>query len=625
MAGRAGAVWAALVVGLAGCSSARTGEVGEGVDAPTQFGTVDVPVDSKAEADVEDGGGEDGEPLDEPGLGGDGWEAGDGVQGDAGDVGGEPAAVVAPEALEFGEVIGGQTKTLAVTVTNAGGGSLVVVVAVEAEGSAFSTEAGTLVLGASESGDVAVTFKPALPGEATGTLVLTTNAAGADEVVVPMSGTGIAAGCAGVTCSTPPAAACVDAGSVRTWSGPGECVGKGECSYPWVDTACAGGEVCEAGACVPACDGEGCVDTCEGAVEVRVSDDAHQSSGPWTLWTGSQHVVLWLEIAEADGQAWNYRLATLDAGGGLVGAPALAVGSGTVAHPPRAAWSGSEVGIAFSDVRTGSNQMYFQRVTPLGAPVGGELQLTSTTALAFTAGVGWNPQAGEYLLGWRDDGPAPATMNVSWLHVARVTGDGQLVGGDAAISGGEGVAEYPSIVWTGSEYGVAWNDTRDGNLEIYFARLDGQGTKIGGDVRVSEAAGTSYAPSLVWTGQEYAVAWYDDRDGLPQIRLARLSAAGQKLGGDVQVATTADIPGPSLVWTGGQYAVAWSDKRDGTTRVYLAHLSAAGQKLGPDQLVSCGAAKAQGPSLTWTGGQLAVSWTDFRHPSTEIYFRLLEP
>ncbi len=56
--------------------------------------------------------------------------------------------------------------------------------------------------------------------------------------------------CAGKTCDAPPAAACVP-GSVRVWSKPGTCeMGTGQCSYPFTDTPCTG--TCTNGVCMPA-------------------------------------------------------------------------------------------------------------------------------------------------------------------------------------------------------------------------------------------------------------------------------------------------------------------------------------------------------------------------------------
>ena len=50
---------------------------------------------------------------------------------------------------------------------------------------------------------------------------------------------------------------------------------------------------------------------------------------------------------------------------------------------------------------------------------------------------------------------------------------------------------FPSTAWTGSEYGIAWQDNRDGMREIYFARLNKNGVKIGNETRISANDGYS--------------------------------------------------------------------------------------------------------------------------------------
>ncbi|MBI4167983.1 MAG: hypothetical protein HY515_03435, partial [Candidatus Aenigmarchaeota archaeon] len=59
--------------------------------------------------------------------------------------------------------------------------------------------------------------------------------------------------CAGVTCNSPPAAAC-DGNSVKTYSSPGTCSG-GQCSYSSSTTSCKFG--CSLGQCKP-CEPSAC-------------------------------------------------------------------------------------------------------------------------------------------------------------------------------------------------------------------------------------------------------------------------------------------------------------------------------------------------------------------------------
>jgi hypothetical protein len=60
---------------------------------------------------------------------------------------------------------------------------------------------------------------------------------------------------------------------------------------------------------------------------------------------------------------------------------------------------------------------------------------------------------------------------------------------------------------------VSWTDDRDWNDEIYFAIISPAGSKVGADLRVTNDGHDSEWPSLVWTGSEFGVSWHDDRDG----------------------------------------------------------------------------------------------------------------
>ena len=35
-----------------------------------------------------------------------------------------------------------------------------------------------------------------------------------------------------------------------------------------------------------------------------------------------------------------------------------------------------------------------------------------------------------------------------------------------------GTSALPSLAWSGDGYGVSWDDTRDGSVEIYFSLID---------------------------------------------------------------------------------------------------------------------------------------------------------
>ena len=120
-------------------------------------------------------------------------------------------------------------------------------------------------------------------------------------------------------------------------------------------------------------------------------------------------------------------------------------------------------------------------------------------------------------------------------RVIKTASSGNKIGSDLRLTVDPATSFLPSLTSSGTEYGVAWRDDRDGNQEIYFARLDIGGNMIGSEVRVTNDGAASSAPSLVSNGSGYGLAWHDRRDGIFEIYFARFDAAGNKIGGDVRV------------------------------------------------------------------------------------------
>ena len=119
-------------------------------------------------------------------------------------------------------------------------------------------------------------------------------------------------------------------------------------------------------------------------------------------------------------------------------------------------------------------------------------------------------------------------------------------------------------MWNGSEYGLSWHDDKDGNDEIYFTRLSANGSKIGGDVRVTNNSSGSNHPSLVWTGSEYGMAW-SEHSGLFTVssRFTRLDIQGVLKGSILDLGNArCGVGYTSLVSPGNNFAVIWEDSSE---------------------------------------------------------------
>lgn len=106
------------------------------------------------------------------------------------------------------------------------------------------------------------------------------------------------------------------------------------------------------------------------------------------------------------------------------------------------------------------------------------------------------------------------------------------------------------------DVGLVWSDSRGENPEIYYARLDDGGGRITSDIRITDTSSQSIDPSIVWSGSEFGLAW---RESMNSIYFTRIATDGARTASDVLVysGSTYDEKSPALQWTGSQYGLAW--------------------------------------------------------------------
>ena len=166
-----------------------------------------------------------------------------------------------------------------------------------------------------------------------------------------------------------------------------------------------------------------------------------------------------------------------------------------------------------------------------------------------------------------------------------------------------------SLVWNGSAYGFAWTNSSFSNPVRYleFTRLDTDGNRTQADVRISTTPNESNV-EMVWTGSEYAIAWNSSRSGMSQIYYARVDGAGNLLGPDVQLTSNAaGARRDKLAWTGSVFGLIW---RPGTTSErFLELFDRQGNRLGdPVGLSFLPSGDYLLANILWNGTEFAVSW-----------------
>lgn len=131
------------------------------------------------------------------------------------------------------------------------------------------------------------------------------------------------------------------------------------------------------------------------------------------------------------------------------------------------------------------------------------------------------------------------------------------------------LAAVPGAEGKPSDFVVAWSDTRDGNGEIYVAKVDADLKKTVPDRRVTKADGDSVEVQALVRGKEVWLVWSDAREsaneGTGEIYLARLDARTlAELAPPVKLfASAGHSRTPILRPVGAGAVVAWIEEADG--------------------------------------------------------------
>jgi len=354
-------------------------------------------------------------------------------------------------------------------------------------------------------------------------------------------------------------------------------------SCNWRDDDCDG--AVDGPTCNVACDPDARLGGDVRLTFTESSDPAHGPTAPSAAWSGSRFGVAW----ELGYSGTEYFL-LLDKFGRVTAGP-IPLGSATSTSrlDSQVVWNGSEFAVAWlPDWQT----VTLTRIRPDGSIAGSTTAYLQSDPYIDSLSLVWTGSS--YGLAFHDDF-RNGTAFVAIGADGHQTGSALTLGAVAGTSG-----DIPSLAWSGSNFAIAWRDHRDGNDEIYFARLDAAGNKIGGDVRITNDASASNWPVLAWNGAGFGLVWADSIAGL---RFLRLNAAGTALGTPTPVA--ASYAPSELTWTGTEYRLTRWGK--------VVRLDPAGVPKGP--------ALAQYSDATaFTGEASGLFWPDARSGRTELYF-----
>lgn len=267
----------------------------------------------------------------------------------------------------------------------------------------------------------------------------------------------------------------------------------------------------------------------------------------------------------------------------------------------------TEYAVAWQDNRSGTNSIYFAKIDASGNKIGRDVPVLDSRE-GFFPHLIWT--GAEYGMSYFKLTPNPTTC------FQRLDINGDRVGNEIILAtNSAGSFHYSSLVWTGTEYGVAFSrGNADENNDLCLTRLDSLGNMIGETIIVSPTYG--YNPSLVWTGNGYAVTWY----GQQNIYFSKIDIDSEgvvNVGDNIVIESSDNIIGfPFLVWTGTEYGLVWSSSLSGGPRIYITRLDNGGNIISRlDTGVN-----GFNPRLVWTGTKYGIAYKRQPESNFEILF-----
>jgi len=189
---------------------------------------------------------------------------------------------------------------------------------------------------------------------------------------------------------------------------------------------------------------------------------------------------------------------------------------------PAVASDGTDFLVAWQDWRNSDYDIYCARVSWTGLVLD-----TAGVAVCTTSGGQITPAMAynglDYLVVWDCQ-----DIGIRNICGARVNGEGIVLDPDGVIvSSPSGAAGQPAASSDGDNFFVVWSDSRSGDRDIYGARVSATGTVLDtAGIEICSAPGAQECPAVEYDGTDFLVVWQDWRDGERDLYGARVTRQG---------------------------------------------------------------------------------------------------
>ncbi len=347
-------------------------------------------------------------------------------------------------------------------------------------------------------------------------------------------------------------------------------------------------------------------------IGIQISTAQNHQQYPSVAFDGTNYLVVWRD--QRNGSAADIYGARVSQDGEVLNRNGIAISRETGwQHSPSLAFDGTNYLIVWVDERSGTSDIYGARLNQ-----DGNVLDTNGIAISTASNEQYFPSVAfdgtNYLVVWQD-----LRSGVD-IFGARITTAGLVLEPyGIAISVAANWQLSPSVSFDGINYFVVWQDQRSGSSDIYGSRVNQSGVVLDPDgIDISTAIDDQGYPSIVydWNDSLYFIVWDDERNGDADIYGARVNPTGGVLDTNgIAISTPADTQWyPSVVIGGNNYLVTWQDGRGYSHDIYCSRLTHSGIVLDTNGIaISTTVNNQYSPDVAFDGTNYLVVWQDWRN------------
>ena len=293
--------------------------------------------------------------------------------------------------------------------------------------------------------------------------------------------------------------------------------------------------------------------------DTRLTNNSFYSGYSSVSVSGQVVHVIWLD--DRDGNTEIYYKRSIN-GGSSWEADTRLTNSSLLSEYPSVSVSGQTAHVVWVDSRDGNSEIYYKRSTDGGSSWGADTRLTNNSSLSEDPCVSVSGQVIHIVFYDNRDGNYE-------IYYKRSTDGGSSWGADMRLTNNALISGRPSVSISGQFVHVLWHDNRDGNYEIYNKRSTDGGLSWEADTRLTNNSSLSEYPAVSVSGQVVHAVWNDSRDGNPELYYKRSIDGGSSWGADTRLTNSTNSSYyPSVAISGQTVHIVWSDMRDGNSEIY---------------------------------------------------------